>query len=120
MSVASSRRRLLAARRYAARQLIPAQRPVADWAVLSTPWDSGSALRAVERLARRKEANAIHSVSAGCDSDCDCDGVWCPWHVAMMVSSRWYDIRYAAESRLRPPSERDPQHPRIRDERTEQ
>ena len=109
MNATRNRRRLIAARRYAARQLIPGQRPVPDWAALSTQHDGGSALRAVQRLAGRKEAIArvIFFRATDCQqlARCECSK-------ALIAAGHWYDIRYAAESRLRPPKERDPLHPR--------
>lgn len=53
MNVARNRRRLLQARRYAHRGLIPGQRPPI-WSHVTTRLDSDSALRVVARLATRK------------------------------------------------------------------
>jgi hypothetical protein len=111
MNVARTRRRLIAARRHAARQLISGQRPVPDWGVLSTPADGGSALRAIRRLAGRKEARASRAYS---DASSDCQPARCECNKALIAAGYWYDTRYAAEARLRPPKDRDPQHPRKR------
>lgn len=114
MNVSRNRRLLLAARRYAAHQYLSGQRPVPDWATTSTPYDSAATLRLVSKLANRKMRTCEQKMR---NTHCDCVGWWhgeagCPWHALLASAGFWYDARYAAESRLRPPRLRDPLHPR--------
>jgi hypothetical protein len=73
LNVTRNRRRLVAARRYAARQYLPGQAPTPPWDLVTDVYDSGSVLRAAERLAWRKYRTAMADILRDhCDDGSDC------------------------------------------------
>lgn len=85
MNVSRSRRRLIAARRYAARNYLPGQAPGPLWDIQGTSHDSPSALKLARNIAGRRYRTAMarmwrdHVKMYGPDDKNDCGGwTWDP------------------------------------------